>query len=62
MATFQDLVDAIQVELRDTSAVTWSEAEIISLANLGIQHVQSVYPKEIVKEVPWTNPAISNGL
>lgn len=62
MATFQDLVDAIQVELRDTNAVTWSEAEIVSLANLGIQHVQSVYPKEIVREVQWTNPSISNGL
>lgn len=62
MATFQTIIDDIQVELRDQNAITWSEAELQSLLNLGIQHVQSVYPKEIVKEVSWTNPSISNGL
>jgi hypothetical protein len=62
MATFQTIIDEIQVELRDSNAITWSHSELKSLLNLGIQHVQSVYPKEIVKEVNWTNPSISNGL
>lgn len=62
MATFQDLIDDIQVDLRDPNALTWSEAEIKSLLNLGIKHIESVYPKEIVKEYAWTNPSISNGL
>jgi hypothetical protein len=62
MATFQELIDDIQVDLRDTNALTWSEAEIKSLLNLGIKHIESVYPKEIVKEYTWTNPSISNGL
>lgn len=62
MATFQDLIDEIQVDLRDPNALTWSESEIKSLLNLGIKHIESVYPKEIVKEYAWTTPAISNGL
>jgi len=62
MATFQNLIDDIQTDLRDSNALTWSEAEIKSLINLGIQHVEGVYPKEIVKEYSYTAPSISNGL
>ena len=62
MATFQNLIDEIQVDLRDPNALTWSEAEIKGLINLGIQHVEGVYPKEIVKEYNYTSPSISNGL
>lgn len=62
MATFQNLIDDIQTDLRDPNALTWSEAEIKSLINLGIQHVEGVYPKEIVKEYSYTAPLISNGL
>ena len=62
MATFQKLLDDIQTDLRDPNAVTWSEAELKSLVNLGIQHIEGVYPKEIVKEYNYTAPSISNGL
>ena len=62
MATFQNLIDDIQTDLRDQNALTWSEAEIKSLINLGIQHVEGVYPKEIAREYTYTAPSISNGL
>lgn len=56
MATFNDLLTSLRRTLRDENTNTWTDAQLGELVNQGVDAINTVYPKEVVETVAYTQP------
>ena len=54
--TFSALLTSLRRTLRDTNGTTWTDDQLGELVNRGIDAIGTVYPKEIVETVAYTQP------
>lgn len=60
MATLSDLRTYVARDLRDTSNLTWSTAELDDRINQGIDAIGQFYPKEVVSDFATVAASVSS--
>jgi len=54
--TFSDLLTSLRRTLRDENTNTWTDAQLGELVNQGIDAINTLYPKEAIETVAYTQP------
>lgn len=54
--TFSSLLTSLRRTLRDENGTTWTDNQLGELINQGIDAIGTVYPKEVIETVAYTQP------
>lgn len=54
--TFSTLLTSLRRTLRDENSTTWTDNQLGELINQGIDAIGTVYPKEVIETVAYTQP------
>jgi len=54
--SFSTLLTSLRRTLRDPNSTTWSDDQLGELINRGIDAIGTVYPKEVIETVAYTQP------
>ncbi len=54
--SFSTLLTSLRRTLRDENSTTWTDNQLGELINQGIDAIGTVYPKEVIETVAYTQP------